>query len=75
MSTSRPLTCRARFPASELDLYLGRLGPVGRVLQSADEETRARVIEAVRPAMAPYLHGTEVRFTAACWRIGARTGA
>ncbi len=60
------------FPASELERYLGCLGPVGRALQGADEPTRSQVIAAVRPAFGPYIHGDEVRFTAACWMISAR---
>jgi SAM-dependent methyltransferase len=62
-------------PESRLVDYLTRLGPVGAALQEADEHTRARVIEAVRPAFDPFVHGTEVRFTAACWMIGARSVA
>ncbi len=66
-----PLDVPCVFPASELDLYLGCLGPVGRALQSADEVTRDKVVAAVRPAFGPYLVGDEVRFTAACWMISA----
>ena len=59
-------------PAAALDQYLLRLGPVGLALREADEATRARVIDAVRRAFTPYLHGAEMRFTAACWEIAAR---
>jgi hypothetical protein len=38
----------------------------------ADDVTRTRVIEAIRPAFEPYVHGADVRFTAACWLITAR---
>ena len=62
------------FPAPALDLYLSRLGPVGRALQGTDGRVQAQVLEAVRPAFAPYLRGDEVRFTAACWMIAARVG-
>jgi hypothetical protein len=51
--------------------YFTRLGPVGTALQDADEATRRRVIDVVRPAFDPFVHGTEVRFTSACWMIGA----
>ena len=37
-----------------------------------DDETRAEVIKTVRAAFDPYVHGPEVRFTAACWMVGAR---
>jgi hypothetical protein len=42
------------------------------VLQQLDEQKRARIIEAVRAAFDPFVHGAEVRFTAACWMVGAR---
>lgn len=69
-----PIDVPCAFPASELELYLTRLGPVGRALQGTDDRTRAQVIEAVRPAFDPYLYGAEVQFTAACWMIGACAG-
>lgn len=67
-----PVDVVCAFPAHELDGYLMRLGPVGIALRSADEATRGRVIAAVRAGFAPYLHGNEVRFTAACWEMAAR---
>jgi ubiquinone/menaquinone biosynthesis C-methylase UbiE len=68
----QPIDVACAFPASALDRYLTRLGPVGLVLQEADEQTRTRVIEVVRPAFAPYVHGSQVRFSAACWMVSAR---
>lgn len=56
----------------DLARYATRLGPVGLFLQNADEETRTRIARAVRSAYDPYVHGDEVRFTAACWMINAR---
>jgi SAM-dependent methyltransferase len=53
----------------DLARYATRLGPVGLFLQNADEETRTRIARAVRSAYDPYVHGDEVRFTAACWMI------
>jgi SAM-dependent methyltransferase len=67
-----PFDLGCQFPAAALDQYLMRLGPVGLALREANETTRARVIDAVRRAFAPYLHGDEVRFNAACWEIAAR---
>jgi ubiquinone/menaquinone biosynthesis C-methylase UbiE len=63
-------------PESALVQYLTKFGPVGRELTTtnADEATIERVLEAVQPAFDPYMHGDEVRFTAACWVIGARAG-
>jgi SAM-dependent methyltransferase len=68
----RPIDVRCTFGEKDLLLYLTRIGPVSRVLQEVDGRTRARVIETVRGALDPYVQGTEVRFTAACWMVGAR---
>jgi len=68
----RPFDVPCVLPENALVGYLTQLGPVGRILQQADDELRARVVAAVRPAFDPYVHGTEVRFTAACWMVGAR---
>jgi SAM-dependent methyltransferase len=59
-------------PESELVPYFSRLGPVGLALQQTDDASRARVIDAVRPAFDAYVHGADVRFTAACWMLAAR---
>jgi SAM-dependent methyltransferase len=56
----------------DLARYATRLGPVGMFLQNADEDTRARIAHAIRSAYDPYVHGGEVRFTAACWMVSAR---
>ncbi len=67
----RPLDVECVIPERALEGYFTRLGPVGIALQGADEETRARVIDVVRPAFEPFVHGDEVRFTAACWLVTA----
>jgi SAM-dependent methyltransferase len=61
-------------PEKELIRYFTRLGPVGLALTAEDERTREQVIEAVRPAFDRFVHGTEVRYTAACWMVSARAG-
>ena len=63
----RPIDVACALPESDLLPYVSRLGPVGRILQEADEQTRKQVLEKVRPAFDRYVHGAEVRFTAACW--------
>ncbi|MFP2924174.1 class I SAM-dependent methyltransferase [Pyxidicoccus sp. 3LG] len=68
----RPIDVACTLPEKEMVRYLTRLGPVGMVLQEADDRTRTQVIETVRAAFHPYVHGAEVRFTAACWMISAR---
>jgi hypothetical protein len=59
-------------PAHELDGYVTRLGPLGRVLPQLDDQARSQVAAAVRAAFQPYVHGADLRFTAACWTIRAR---
>jgi hypothetical protein len=71
-SEIQPLDVPCTLPETALVRYITQLGPVGRILQEADEATRTRVIEAIRPAFEPYVHGADVRFTAACWLITAR---
>jgi hypothetical protein len=68
----RPLDVDCTLPEKDLVPYLTRLGPVGVAWQGADEPTRARVVETVRAAFEPYVHGAEVRFRAACWAVDAR---
>ena len=65
----QPIDVPCVLPEKELGRYVMRLGPVGMILQDADEPTRARVGEVVRAAFEPYVQGTQVRFTAACWRV------
>jgi SAM-dependent methyltransferase len=71
----KPVDVACELPEHELTRYLTRLGPVGLALQEADDRTRASVVERVRPAFDPYVHGSDVRFTAASWSVGARTRA
>ncbi|WP_395320629.1 class I SAM-dependent methyltransferase [Variovorax sp. UC74_104] len=68
----QPVDLPCTLPEKELVGYLSRLGPVGIALLQADDETRARVIDTVRAAFEPYVHGDEVRLTAACWLAVAR---
>jgi SAM-dependent methyltransferase len=68
----RPIDVTCTLPEKELVPYLTRLGPVGRILHETDDRTRALVIETVRAAFDPYVHGADVRFTAACWMVSAQ---
>jgi len=67
----QPIDITCTFPEKELVRYLTWLGPVGLVLQGADERTRTQVIQTVRAAFDPYVNGEEVRFSAACWMVRA----
>ncbi len=62
-----PIDVACRFAEAELVPYLAVMGPVGRALQQADDQTRMRVMEDVRPAFDGFVRDGEVRFTAACW--------
>ena len=68
----QPIDVRCTLPEPELIGFVQQLGPVGLALQGKDERTRGQVIEAVRPAFDRFVHGTEVRFTAACWMVSAQ---
>jgi SAM-dependent methyltransferase len=67
----QPIDVGCSLREDDLSRYVTRLGPVGLLLQDADDATRARVAESIRSAYDPYVQGDQVRFTAACWMIGA----
>lgn len=58
----------------ELETYLVRLGPVGRLFAELEADVQQALSAAIRQAFAPYIEGDLVRFTAACWSIRARQG-
>ncbi|WP_440224427.1 class I SAM-dependent methyltransferase [Dokdonella sp. MW10] len=68
-----PLDTPCAMPRDALEGYVTRLGPVGLALRQVDDATRERVVEALHEAFVSYIFGDEVRFTAACWSIEART--
>jgi SAM-dependent methyltransferase len=68
-----PIDVACTLPEKELVPYLTRLGPVSRALQQVDDRTRTQVIKTARAAFDPYVHGTEVRFVAACWMVRAQS--
>lgn len=68
-----PVDVTCTFPEKELVRYLSLMGPLGRILQEVDEQARNNIVETVRPAFDPYVHGDEVRFIAACWEVSARS--
>jgi hypothetical protein len=71
----QPIDTDCTLPEQDFIRYVTRLGPVGRALEEVDDRTRSQVLEAIRPAFDPYVHGSEVRFTAACWMICAQAPA
>lgn len=68
----RPLDVECSFPERELVGYFSRMGPVGQALREVDGATRKEVVETVRAAFEPFVHGPDVRFTASCWIVDAR---
>ncbi len=68
----QPLDVACRFPEQDLVRYATLLGPVARALADVNDATRARVVEAIRPAFDPFVDGAEVHFSAACWMVAAR---
>jgi SAM-dependent methyltransferase len=66
-----PLDVELAMPQAGLDTYLTRLGPLSRVLPELEPARRDEVLGTVRAAFAPYMHGDEARFTAACWILQA----
>jgi ubiquinone/menaquinone biosynthesis C-methylase UbiE len=68
----QPIDVASSLPEKELNHYLTRLGPLGLILQDADEATRAHITGVVRAAFDPFVQGEDVRFTAACWMVRAR---
>jgi SAM-dependent methyltransferase len=68
----RPMDIVCTFRATELDEYVTRLGPVSRVLPELDPARREQVVAAVRAGFAPFVHGSEGSYTAACWMMRAR---
>lgn len=67
----QPLDVDCVFPEDQLVMYVTRLGPAGRALAEVEEPRRTQIVETVLASFAPYVHEGEVRFTAACWGIGA----
>lgn len=67
----QPLDVRCVMPVSALMTYLTRLGPVGQLLGQIGEPQRQGIINVVMQGLQPFIHGDEVRFTAACWMVQA----
>lgn len=67
-----PLEVECSFPETALLRCITQMGPVGRLLQTADDSTRRQVADTARAAFEPYVHGERVRYTAALWNVGAR---
>ena len=69
----QPVDLPCSFLEQDLISYFTQLGPLGRVINTADEATRGRIVETLRAAFEPYVDGADVRFNAACWMVTARS--
>jgi ubiquinone/menaquinone biosynthesis C-methylase UbiE len=67
-----PIDIVCTFPEQELVPFFTRFGPLGRIFGQVEEQVRKQLIATVRSAFDSYVQGSEVRFTAACWTVGAR---
>jgi SAM-dependent methyltransferase len=68
----QPIDVVITLPEKELVRFFTRLGPLAQFWAQADDKTRAEIIQTVRPAFEPFVHGADVRYTAACWIVHAR---
>lgn len=59
-------------PKHDLPTYVTRMGPVGMVFPTLDEDAQRRLSEALVKAFQSFLEGDQVIFTAACWLATAR---
>jgi SAM-dependent methyltransferase len=69
---TRPIDVSSSVPERELLTYVTKLGPVGLALKEVDQQTRARTIEVVHAAFAPFIRDGAARFSTACWLVTAR---
>jgi ubiquinone/menaquinone biosynthesis C-methylase UbiE len=67
-----PLDAPSSVAEEDLMSYATKVGPVGLALHNADDVTRARVTEALRPAFAPFVKDGAARYTACVWLVRAR---
>lgn len=66
-----PVDVHGQVSEADLFAHVTRLGPVGVALREADEHTRARVAEALRPAFQPFIRNGAAHFSMACWLVTA----
>lgn len=66
-----PVDVACSFPADQLPTYLTRFGPLGRAMERLEPDRRQDVLAQLLEAFAPFIHGTEVRFIAACHQVTA----
>lgn len=70
----RPLDVSCSFAEKDLLSCATRIGPVGQALREVAEPLRGKITDAVRAAFEPFVDGSVVRYTAACWMVRAMNG-
>ncbi len=66
------MTLAAGASVDEAARFMMEMGPMARVLPSVDEDTKARVVEAVRDSLAPHESDAGIVMDAAAWIVSAR---
>lgn len=69
----QPVDIECTLPEQQLTHFVTRLGPLGLIFHELNEQIRTQIVHTVRAAFDPYVHGAEVRYTAACWKVSARS--
>lgn len=67
-----PFDFECVMPEAELIPFFTTRGPLGQAFPNLDAKTQAEVIAKLTDAFAEFVHGDEVRYTAATWAISAR---
>jgi len=68
----RPVDITCGMPVHDLAIYSRRMGPVGDLLPTLDDDTRSQVERRIDTAFLPWVEDGTARFTAACWMATAR---
>ncbi|WP_207842964.1 class I SAM-dependent methyltransferase [Williamsia soli] len=71
--TIEPLDVELSLPTGDMLQYVTTFGRVGVSLPTVDETTRAHVVDRLSDAFTAFSDGTDVRYTAACWSVAARS--
>ncbi|MEM1288057.1 MAG: SAM-dependent methyltransferase, partial [Pseudomonadota bacterium] len=68
----KPLDLAFGFPASDLDVFMTKLAPLGPGVADADPATQAKIFDQVRAQYTQFVSGDRLTYDAACWAITAR---
>ena len=68
----RAIDVPCEMPRRDLGIYVTRMGPLGAVFDTLDQQEKAEIAPRIEAAFEPFVDGERVRFTAACWMMKAR---